>query len=80
MTRHDLTKTDRDLINLTVTLGFTDAVEVACEMVRLEGDVEMLLIELVLCVGSYQHDADMAEKRSQWFDAYNARCAAKRAA
>ena len=80
MTRHDITKTDRDLINLGVTLGFTDAVEVACDLVTGDGDADVAIEGIFAAVCSFQHDRDMTAERGQWFDAYNARCAANRAA
>ncbi len=79
MTRHDLTKTDRDLINLAVVLDLTDAVEVACDMTNAAGDVDDVIGHIFDAVAAFQHDSDKSAARRQWFAAYDARCAAQRA-
>lgn len=80
MTRFDLNKIDRDLINLGVSLGFTDAIEVACDLFNAGGDVSGVLEGMFEVVASYPHDTETAEARREWFSAYYARWVAIRAA
>jgi hypothetical protein len=80
MTRHDFTKAQRDHLNLAVSLGIVDAVELGCMMAVLGADFRALSDDLSEAAFAGRHCPEGAERHAKLSASLDALLAAERAA
>jgi hypothetical protein len=69
LSRFDFNKNQRDLLNLAVSLGIIDAVELGCMMAEHGADFTAITDEISEACWASRLEMDRAEARSAWIDA-----------